>query len=97
MSSNDARTAEIGSAARRYGSAFNNATGEQEQLLLDAYLPPAGEGAAMPVAVLVHGGSFDAGDKSELTPLALMLATRGFAVVSINYRRLPGAGNKLEA
>lgn len=71
-----------------YGRAFNNATREHEALLLDAYLPPADNRTALPTAVVVHGGSFDAGDKTWAgdVQMAMELATRGFAAVSINYR-----------
>jgi hypothetical protein len=67
-----------------YGSAYNNMTREQETLLLDAYLPPSEDNrTARPVAIVVHGGGFDAGDKTWEgdVQMALALATRGFVVV----------------
>jgi acetyl esterase/lipase len=41
-----------------------------------------------PTVVFVHGGSFDAGDKTQKDIVTFMkkLAVRGFAAVSINYR-----------
>jgi len=72
-----------------FGSAFNFVTGKNETLLLDAYMPPAGDSRkTRPAAVLVHGGSFETGNKeSDDEPeLALNLAARGWVVVSINYR-----------
>lgn len=72
-----------------YGAAFNNATHRDQVLLLDAYLPPSPDNrTSVPVAVVVHGGSFDAGNKSLAgdVRMAMELATRGFAAVSIDYR-----------
>lgn len=52
-------------------------------LKLDAYLP-AGEG--LPVVLLVHGGGWKAGFRSEFVPMALRLAQRGYAAVTVSYR-----------
>lgn len=52
-------------------------------LALDAYLPA---GARLPVVVLVHGGGWKAGYRSEFAPMAVRLAQRGFAAVTISYR-----------
>jgi len=73
----------------QYGEAFNNATQKLQTLLLDAYMPPSSDNrSARPIVVIIHGGSFDAGHKDDPgeVELALALATRGFAVVSIDYR-----------
>ena len=53
---------------------------------LDIYLPETGEGP-FPVILVVHGGGFAIGDKRDvmLTP-HLSGLSRGFAVVSMNYR-----------
>lgn len=72
-----------------FGSAFNNKTGAQQELLLDAYLPPDSDNRTKrPVAVMVHGGGFTDGDKawSQVPQLCTALAQRGIAVVSVNYR-----------
>ena len=45
-------------------------------------LPPA----ISPAIVLVHGGGFVSGDKTDLTQLADEYASLGYVVVSINYR-----------
>lgn len=42
--------------------------------------------AASPVVVLVHGGGFIAGDKTDMAPLAQVYASLGYVVASINYR-----------
>lgn len=52
-------------------------------LTLDAYLP-AGE--RLPAVILVHGGGWKAGYRSEFAPMALRLAQQGFAAVTISYR-----------
>lgn len=42
-----------------------------------------------PVLVLVHGGSFDSGDYSDLDDLCRQAAAHGYAAFSVEYRRLP--------
>jgi acetyl esterase/lipase len=76
-----------------YGSNFNVMTQKNQTLTLDLYTPPDSDKRTMrPAFVLVHGGSFETGDStSDGEPdFARVLATRGFVVVSINYR-LTGA------
>lgn len=53
---------------------------------LDVYVPNSGSGP-FPVIVAIHGGAFRMGDKAdeELVPMLAGLS-RGYAVVSINYR-----------
>merc|ERR1712227_399883 len=71
----------------KYGSAFNNATGKEEDLLLDVYLPPESDKRTLrPAAVLVHGGAFVVGNKKVCTKQAMDLVRRGIVAVSINYR-----------
>ena len=60
-------------------------------LLADLYLPtqPAGPGAARharPVIVWIHGGGFRIGDRTLAPDLGRFFASRGFAMVSIDYR-----------
>ena len=54
---------------------------------LDLYIPTLGSGP-FPVVVMVHGGGFMMGDKSDGTGLAGVdqLLAAGYAVASINYR-----------
>ena len=71
----------------QYGSAFNAATGQEQALLLDAYLPPASDlRDKRPAVVFMHGGGFSAGNKRMGAKLAKALAERGYAVFSIAYR-----------
>lgn len=53
---------------------------------LDIYLPDTGTGP-FPVIIAIHGGGFDSGDKrtGEVNPQLTGLS-RGYAVVSVNYR-----------
>ena len=71
-----------------YGNANHFLTGTATNLLADVYYPdpnvdPLPE---RPLVIMIHGGAFLAGDKSELTDIARGFAQRGFVVMNINYR-----------
>lgn len=71
-----------------YGSATNQ-SGQVQALTLDLYQPPASDTVTMrPAIVWIHGGVFQAGDKSsaELVDQATVFAKKGFVSISINYR-----------
>jgi acetyl esterase len=70
---------------RRYKS-----IGDRE-LHVDVFLPPAGKHRARQGLVLVHGGGWRAGNKSEFYPMAALLAQRGYAVFLPEYRLSPEA------
>ena len=53
-------------------------------LKLDMYLP-AGQ-RPPPVVVLVHGGGWRSGYRSEFAPMAVRLAQRGYAAIAVSYR-----------
>ena len=57
---------------------------------LDLYIPENTEGM-LPVIIWIHGGAYVGGDKSDVRYYANMLASEGYAVVSINYERAPEA------
>ncbi|RYZ27659.1 MAG: alpha/beta hydrolase, partial [Chitinophagaceae bacterium] len=57
-------------------------------LSLDFY--PAQKDGLLPCVVVVHGGSWAAGDSLQLPELNLELARAGYHVASINYRLAPG-------
>lgn len=77
-------------ADQQYGTAENYA-GVDVALKLDLYLPPAGGPANRPLVILVHGGSFSGGDKSNMTSTAKGYARLGYVAVSLGYRLDPGA------
>jgi acetyl esterase/lipase len=70
-------------------------------LSLDLYLPPQTLGPIgpkvphsnpsdlAPVIVMIHGGSWHAGNRGELPAINAYLASRGYAVASIDYRLAP--------
>jgi len=53
--------------------------------LFDAYLP-VGATQRAPGVILVHGGSFLGGDKTNLSSEGMKLAAAGMAAFSVNYR-----------
>lgn len=70
-------------------------TADGAPLLLDACLP-AGEVegiAARPAIVVIHGGSWQHGDKSNINwrGVCQWFASEGFVAVSVNYRLVPAA------
>ena len=57
---------------------------------LDFYPARGGpEGVFAPCVILVHGGGWDGGDRSELAGLDRWLAARGVAVAAFDYRLAP--------
>lgn len=57
----------------------------ERPLALDLYLPGPSQ-TRPPVVVLVHGGGWRSGDRSNLAPLAARLAARGYAAATVSYR-----------
>ena len=57
---------------------------------MDVYLP-IGFAGPRPGVELIHGGGWQAGDKSFYAPLGRALAARGFVAFSVNYRLTPAA------
>jgi dienelactone hydrolase len=74
----------------QYGTAVTY-QGTTIPLLLDLYQPPAGPVAARPTIVLIHGGSFSGGSRTDLASAAREYARRGFVVASIDYRLQPNS------
>lgn len=54
-------------------------------LQFDLYRPTGAKGP-VPVVVLVHGGGWRSGDRSNLAAMAIGLARRGYAAVALSYR-----------
>src|SRR5258706_411406 len=59
-----------------------------QSLSLDLYQPAQAAGAA-PGVLVVHGGSWERGDSTQLPALNRYVAARGYIVAAINYRLLP--------
>jgi acetyl esterase/lipase len=59
-----------------------------QPLELDLYRGPS-PGGGQPGVVVIHGGSWQTGDRVELVGLNRYLATRGYVVASIDYRLAP--------
>ena len=71
-----------------YGTA-KNYQGKTTSLLLDVYRPPAGPSPSRPLVVLIHGGGFVNGSRSDMATDATLYAQAGFVVASIDYRLQP--------
>lgn len=69
-----------------YANHQNPLTGKSEALLMDIYIPDDGGQVGDWYIVVVHGGGFVSGDKSQQTDLAMEFAQYGFTVFNINYR-----------
>ena len=67
------------------GVAYGEVDGQN--LLLDAYLPPARE-APRPAVILLHGGGWTSGSRSDMGVAARELAMAGYVAFSIDYRHL---------
>ena len=68
---------------------------EVEPLTLDIYRSNAtAAGAQLPLIMIIHGGGFNRGDKTEATVAneARLLAQHGFVTASINYRLTAAKG-----
>jgi acetyl esterase/lipase len=61
-----------------------------QTLKLD-WAEPDTRGAARPAVVLIHGGAWMFGQRSELRALQFMLAKEGFVAISVDYRLAPEA------
>ena len=59
----------------------------QERQVLDVYSPPRAKN--LPVVFWIHGGGWQAGDKSDIQIKPQVFMDKGFVFVSINYRLLP--------
>jgi acetyl esterase/lipase len=67
------------------GVAYGVADGEE--LLLDVYLPPSRE-APRPAVILLHGGGWSSGSRSDMVVAGKELARAGYVAFGIDYRLL---------
>lgn len=75
---------------------YANGTAEQQHYLCgDFYSPSSSPSGPVPVVVIVHGGSWNSGDKSDVQESASSrwFAKHGYAAFDINYR-LSGHGGE---
>ncbi|WP_020209326.1 alpha/beta hydrolase [Gilvimarinus chinensis] len=63
----------------------------ERTLQLDLYTPNNKTNTSRPAVVLVHGGGWQAGYRTHLTPIAIELAKAGIAAATISYRLAPEA------
>lgn len=71
----------------------------RDGLNLQGYLsyPPGEEGAKhLPMVVFVHGGPYGIRDRWNFDPYVQAMATRGYAVLQVNYRGSGGYGKQFE-
>ena len=61
--------------------------GDLERQVLDIHAPK--DAKNLPVVFWIHGGGWQAGDKSQVAEKPRMFVERGFVFVSTNYRLLP--------
>lgn len=64
----------------------NLSYGTHDRHRMDVYLPQGRSTSRTGTVILIHGGGFVAGDKTDLDAVATKLTAKGFAVVNINYR-----------
>jgi acetyl esterase/lipase len=63
--------------------------GTPDELSLDFYAAVRTDGRPAPCVVLIHGGGWFSGGRTELAGLDRWLARRGYAVAAIDYRLAP--------
>jgi dienelactone hydrolase len=61
-------------------------TGTTIPLLLDVFTPPAAAPSPRPTIILIHGGAFVGGSRTDDDGVGLLWAERGYDAVSIDYR-----------
>lgn len=60
-------------------------------------LPKGSSGKRLPMLVIVHGGPYGIRDHWGYNPEVQLFASRGYAVLQVNYRGSAGYGNKLQS
>lgn len=77
----------------------NIAYGTHPRQVLDLYLPAGRSVSTTPLLVLIHGGSWTTGDKTDLNAVIDTLQRRlpGFALANMNYRLVTNGENLFPA
>lgn len=60
-----------------------------DALPIDFYRAQTAPGLAAPCVVMVHGGGWDGGDRTQLSGLSHRLSQLGYAVAAVSYRLAP--------
>ncbi|TNE69573.1 MAG: T9SS type A sorting domain-containing protein [Bacteroidetes bacterium] len=68
-----------------YGTATNY-LGQTDTLTLDLYTPDS-QDSSRPLLVLIHGGAWLSGCKEDMAWFCTEMASRGYTVATINYRK----------
>lgn len=61
------------------------------ELRLDIFYPAGRKRKGYPGVLLIHGGGWRSGDKSQQGPLAQQLAAKGYVALAVEYRLSPEA------
>ncbi len=67
---------------------YNVSYGADPAQKVDVYVPKTAA-TRLPLIIFVHGGAWIAGDKGDVSAIAIFLAKQGFVVINMNYRLLP--------
>ena len=78
-----------GATAQRLARDIPYVENGHKRHVLDVYTPENPPGKSLPVMFWIHGGGWQAGDKSDVALKPKVLTERGFVFVSTNYRLLP--------
>jgi len=60
-----------------------------EELKLDMYRPAAASSSPLPCIVVIHGGAWISGKRSDMAPMCEGLARGGFVAATVSYRLAP--------
>jgi acetyl esterase/lipase len=67
---------------------FNIKYGEYPKQMFDFYAPTSGQNSDS-LIIIIHGGAWILGDKSQFSSHSKFFAGKGFSVVNMNYRLAP--------
>lgn len=81
-----------GASAQKLTSDIPYVENGHKRHVLDIYTPQEPADRGLPVMFWIHGGGWQAGDKSDVALKPKALTERGYIFVSTNYRLLPEVG-----
>lgn len=64
-------------------------TGGGRDLRCDVYTPPGAGGGGAPAVILVHGGAWRQGDRTQLAGYGILLGRAGYVCIAPEYRLTP--------